>query len=137
MNTQATTSQHLILFRGTNWHQGLSPETVQQTMGRWNDWLEGLIKDGKLLAGHPLANEGKLITGKNATVSDGPFTESKEAIGGFLMVNVSHFDEAVKIAQACPALPYGIQVEVRPVVPICPAAQAAQMHCAEPVAMMA
>lgn len=116
-----TSQNALILFRGTEWHHGLSPEEIQQTMSRWNAWVDGLAKSGKLLNGHPLANEGKIVAGKNAQVSDGPFAESKEAIGGYLLLQVGSLDEAVKIAQNCPALSYGITVEVRPVIPMCPA----------------
>jgi hypothetical protein len=55
-------------------------------------------------------------------VSDGPFAESKEAIGGYFLLDVPSLDEAVAIAQGCPGLPYGVQVEVRPVAAECPVA---------------
>lgn len=135
-SNSSTTQNALILFRGTEWHHGLSPEEIQQTMGRWNSWIENLAKSGKLLSGHPLANEGKIVAGKQAQVSDGPFAESKEAIGGYLLLKVETFDEAIKIGQDCPALPYGLTVEVRPVVPICPvekASQSMQVQHHEPV----
>jgi hypothetical protein len=53
-------------------------------------------------------------------VSDGPFAESKEAVGGYFLLQVNTFDEAVAIAQECPGLPYGVKVEVRPVAEVCP-----------------
>jgi len=136
MATEPTLTHQLILFRGTDWHRGLSPEELQGTMSRWNSWIEDLVNTGKLISGHPLANSGKLVSGKKATVSDGPFAESKEAIGGYLLLKVADFDEAVNIAQNCPALPHGLEVEVRPIVPICPVAQAAQMTY-EPAAALA
>jgi hypothetical protein len=55
-------------------------------------------------------------------VSDGPFAESKEAIGGYFLLDVATMDEAVAIARECPGLPYGIRVEVRPVAGECPIA---------------
>jgi hypothetical protein len=55
-------------------------------------------------------------------VSDGPFAESKEAIGGYFLLDVASFDDAVVIARECPGLPYGVQVEVRPVAAECPLA---------------
>jgi hypothetical protein len=55
-------------------------------------------------------------------VSDGPFAESKEAIGGYFLLDVASFDDAVAIARECPGLPYGVQVEVRPVAAECPLA---------------
>lgn len=111
---------HLILFRGTDWCNELSMDEIQNVMSRWNDWVEGLKKDGRLVSGTPLENEGRVITGKNANVADGPFAESKEAVGGYLFVNVENIDEAVEIAKQCPGLPHGIIVEVRPVAPSCP-----------------
>ena len=62
------------------------------------------------------------MSGKNRVVSDGPFAESKEAIGGYFLLDVASLDEAVAIAQECPGLPYGIRVEVRPVAAECPLA---------------
>jgi len=79
--------------------------------------------EGKLAAASPLENEGKLVTGKARTVTDGPFAESKETIGGFFLLKVDTMEEALEIARQCPALPYGLEVEVRPVAPSCPANQ--------------
>ena len=53
-------------------------------------------------------------------VLDGPFTETKEAVGGYLVLQADSFDEAVEIARANPALRYGVSVEVRPIVAECP-----------------
>jgi len=53
-------------------------------------------------------------------VSDGPFAESKETIGGYFLLKVNTLEEAVAIARECPGLPYGIRVEVRPVAGECP-----------------
>jgi hypothetical protein len=59
-------------------------------------------------------------------VADGPFAESKEAIGGYFMLQVGTLDEAVAIAKGCPGLPYGSRVEVRPVAATCPLVAEAQ-----------
>jgi len=123
METIPHTPGHLLLFRGTNWHRTLSPEEIQKTMQAWNSWFEKLGKEGKLAAASPLENEGKLVTGKARTVTDGPFAESKETIGGFFLLKVDTMEEALEIARQCPALPYGLEVEVRPVAPSCPANQ--------------
>jgi hypothetical protein len=88
-----------------------------------------LTKQGKLKAGQPLAREGKIISGKRGrTVADGPFAESKEAIGGYFLLQVDDFDEAVAIAKECPTLEYGSTVEVRPVAEQCPTMQRALEH---------
>ena len=97
----------------------LSPEEIQKIMGQWTIWLGQLTREGKVQAAQPLANEGKLVFWQNAqTVVDGPFAESKEAIGGYLLLKVD-LDEAVEIAKQCPALKHGVIVEVRPIAQQC------------------
>lgn len=122
MSTIAPThsSGHLLLFRSTDWHKGLSPDEIQRIMTGWNQWFEGLKEEGKLIAGSPLENEGRVVTSKAGSVADGPFAESKEAIGGYFLLNVQTIEEAVAIAQRCPALAHGLTVEVRPLAPACP-----------------
>ena len=110
----------MLLFRGTNWGKELSPEQIQKVASDWMAWFEGLTKQGKVASGHPLMNEGKIVSGKKGrTVADGPFAESKEAIGGYFYLQVSNMDEALEIARQCPGLEYGAVVEVRPVAEMC------------------
>ncbi|MEO8353949.1 MAG: YciI family protein, partial [Chthoniobacteraceae bacterium] len=66
-------------------------------------------------------NEGKVVTGK--MVADGPFVESKEAVGGYFLIRAGSFDEAVALARECPILEYGAAVEVRPIAAVCPTMQ--------------
>ena len=116
MSIQTTTSQHMLLFRGTHWDKELSPEEIQNVMSRWTAWFDQLTQQGKATAGQPLMIEGKIVSGtKGRTVVDGPFAESKEAIAGYILLRVGDLDEAVKIAKECPGLDYGVSVEVRPV----------------------
>ncbi len=130
MNTQAT-SEYMLLFRGTDWHKGLSPEEIQTVATNWRAWFERLTKEGKVKAGHPLVNEGRVVSGKHGrVVADGPFAESKEAIGGYFLLQVDSLEAAVAIAKECPGLPYGAQVEVRPVASQCPAMQCAREQLA-------
>jgi hypothetical protein len=86
-------------------------------------WFNRLKDEGTAIAGNPLEPQGKIVSGKNRVVSDGPFAESKETIGGYFLLRVNTLDEAVVIAQQCPGLPYGIRVEVRPVAAECPLVQ--------------
>lgn len=124
MNPETTTSEYMLLFRGTDWYKGLSPEESQRVMGEWMGWFERLTKEGKAKAGHPLESEGKIVSGKKGrVVADGPFAESKEAIGGYFFLTVNDLDEALAIAKQCPGLEYGAVVEVRPVAAQCPCAQ--------------
>ena len=117
---------YMLIFRGTDWYQGLSPEQMQHISDQWMAWFKGLKDEGKCVAGNPLEREGKIVSGKNRVVSDGPFAESKETIGGYFLLKVNSLDEAVNIAQQCPGLPFGIRVEVRPVAGECPMATEAR-----------
>ncbi|MGO8765554.1 MAG: YciI family protein [Limisphaerales bacterium] len=120
MNAQ-TKNEYMLIFRGNDWHKGLSPEEMQRVAGDWMAWFKRLMDQGKAVAGNPLAPEGKIVTGKNGrTVADGPFAESKEAIGGYFLLKVDSLNEAVAIARQCPGLPHGAKVEVRPVLAQCP-----------------
>jgi hypothetical protein len=113
---------YMLLFVGTDWHKGLSPEQTQKVSEEWMAWFKGLMDEGKAVAGHPLGCEGKVVSGKSRAVTDGPFAEAKEAIGGYFMLDVPTMDEAVAIARQCPGLPFGVKVEVRPVLSECPLA---------------
>jgi hypothetical protein len=111
---------YLIIFRSAEWYKGLSPEQMQQVADNWMAWFNRLKDEGKCAGGNPLEREGKIVSGKNKVVSDGPFAESKETIGGYFLLTVPSMAEAVAIAQQCPGLPYGVRVEVRPIAPQCP-----------------
>ena len=121
--TTETKNEFIIFFRGSQWDKGLSPEQIQNVMNRFMGWFERLKEEGKVRAGQPLERTGKIVSGKGGrTVADGPFAESKEAIGGYFLLQVADLDEAVQIAQQCPILEYGSAVEVRPVAESCPTA---------------
>jgi hypothetical protein len=135
MSTQNTSqSSYMLLFVGMDWQKGLSPEQTQKVSEEWMAWFNRLTDEGKAVAGHPLGVEGKSVSGKNRTVTDGPFAETKEAIGGYFMLDVETIEEAVAIAQQCPGLPYGAKVEVRPVLSNCPLERAGKIEEAFAVA---
>lgn len=120
MSTETTTSEYLLLFRGTHWDKGLSPEEIQKVTGQFMAWFERLTQQGKAKVGQPLAHEGKIVSGKKGrTVADGPFAESKEAIAGYFLLQVEDLNEALEIAKECPTLEYGATIEVRPVAEQC------------------
>ena len=121
MNATATAkSDYLLLFRGNVWDRGLSPAQLQKVVSDWMAWFERLKEEGKCLGGHPLEDEGKVVSGKQGrTIADGPFVESKEAIGGYFYLTVADENEAIEIAKQCPGLEYGAVVEVRPVAEVC------------------
>ncbi len=117
----ADRNEFMLLFRGSDWHKTVSPEQAQKIAADWGAWFRQLTADGKAAAGSPLECAGKVVSGKGGRViSDGPFAESKEAIGGYFLLTVDTMDEAVAIAQQCPGLPFGIKIEVRQVMAECP-----------------
>jgi hypothetical protein len=120
----SNTNEYLLLFRGSQWDKGLSPEQLQKTVDQFMAWFERLKQQGKVKGGQPLERSGKIVSGKGGrTVADGPFAESKEAIGGYFLLQVDSLDEAIAIAQQCPVLEYGSTVEVRPIAEECPTFQ--------------
>jgi hypothetical protein len=86
-----------------------SPEQMQQMLAKWNAWKEK-FKDHIVDWGDKLKPGGKIVAG--AAVSDGPFVEAKEIIGGFMIVAADSLEQAVAIAQEMPAGP-GARIEVR------------------------
>jgi hypothetical protein len=114
-------NEYLLMFRGLEWWNGLSPEELRNTMEQIQGWFNQLTESGRLKAAQPLAREGAVVSGKNGTiVADGPFAESKEVIGGYVLLQANSIDEAIGVAQSCPTLKFGMQVEVRPVAEECP-----------------
>ncbi len=84
-------------------------------------WFEALDREGKVKASQALDGMGCVVSGnKGRALTDGPFAESKEVIGGYLLLRAASLDEAIAIAQTCPTLEYGISVEVRPTLLECP-----------------
>lgn len=119
-NPQKPTDEYLLLIRGTHWNHGMSPAELQQSMTDFYTWVEGLSQGGVLRGAQPLMEEGQLISGKKgATVTDGVFVESKEAIAGYFRIAVRSSEEALLHAKACPILEYGAEIEVRPVADLC------------------
>ena len=120
MNPQNPTDEYLLLIRGTHWNHGMSPAELQRVMTDFYGWVDGLTQRGVHRGAQPLVEEGKIITGaKGANVTDGAFAESKEAIAGYFRLAVPSMAEAVLLAQACPILAHGAQIEVRPIADLC------------------
>jgi hypothetical protein len=127
-------NEYLLLFNGSAWYNKLSTEELQKVMKRFQEWFDRVSEKGIIKAAAPLAREGRTLAGKPARVlADGPFAESKEAIGGYFLLAVDTFEEAVAVAKSCPSLEYG-QIEVRPVAEECPCASRARLLQREEVA---
>jgi hypothetical protein len=131
MSTPKKLPEYLLLIRGTEWYEDLSPEQIQDVMGRFMGWLDDLTKQGKLKGAQPLEPQGKVVSGKNGrVVADGPFAEAKECVGGYFLLRVDTFEEALAIAQSNPMLEHGASLEVRPVAEMCPLMRDMQMGVA-------
>ena len=111
MKTEPT-NQYMFLVRDPNCGHGESPEEMETHMKEVYAWIDDLSKKGIFSAAQPLDPEGKIVSGPNM-MSDGIAAESKEAVGGFFIVNVATMDEAVRIAQSAPMFKNGGQLEVR------------------------
>ena len=130
MSTPAT--EHLLLIRGTDWDKSLTADDIQDIMSRFTAWFDGLSDKGIIKGANPLYSEGKIVSGKKGqTVADGPFAESKEAVGGYFLLGVSDFDQALQIARDCPILEFGPTVEVRPVAKQCALLEFAEARIAK------
>jgi len=126
MNTKIQ-NEYLLLFRGDAWYNRLSPEELQKAMGQFKAWFDRLTEQGKLKSAQPLVRDGAIVSGKNGrVVADGPFAESKEAVGGYFLLAAGSLDAAISVAKSCPSLEYGTQIEVRPVAEECPMAARAR-----------
>lgn len=113
-------SPYMLFFRGHDWDRGKSREETERIMASVSAWFEDLQRHGVVRGGAPLAREGKFVSGRDRSVADGPFAESKEVVGGYLVVEVDSLETATEIARRCPTLEHGIAIEVRPMLSECP-----------------
>jgi len=105
----------MLIFHGGQM-EGASPEQMQAHMGKWMAWIDKLAKKDQYVAGEPLLPGGKLVSGAGGkTVTDGPYTEGKEVVGGFFIINATDINEAVAISKDCPDFELGSSVQVRQV----------------------
>ena len=112
-------AQYVLLYRNTNEahreHMG-SPEKAKASLAKWRAWIKEMTEKGQLkTVGEPLERVGKVVRGRKKMVTDGPYTESKDVIGGFSIIEARDLAEAAKIASGCPVLDGDGSVEVRPV----------------------
>lgn len=104
----------MLIFRSGSDSMKMSPEESQQNMQNWFSWIGELQSKGIYTGGEALLPTGKTVK-KGNLVTDGPYAESKEVVGGFFIVKAANIEEATEIAKGCPDLPLGGSVEVRDV----------------------
>ena len=104
-----------LLFRQPSFdYSDVSPEQMEALEKRWLDWAGGIAAQGKLTNnGQRLSTEGKVLKA-GGVITDGPFVEIRERLGGFVVVRANDIDEATTLAHGCPVLDRGGSVEIRP-----------------------
>ena len=95
-----------------------SPEHLQHMMKDWQNWMGGIAARNKLAdSGNRLSDDGKVVKA-GAVITNGPYVEIKEAIGGYIIIRADSLDEAAEISKGCPILTIGGNVEVRTIIPM-------------------
>ena len=106
--------EYMLVFRGGMTPESMeSPELMQKSMMQWKAWIEKIAAQGKYIAGQPLQPHGKVLSGKQNKVTDGPFAESKELLGGYFLIKADNIEEAVEISKDYPGFEHDGSVEVR------------------------
>ena len=107
----------IFLFRGgdTHIHNANDSKQTQDYIQSWTTWMQGLAQQGILTGGDPLKTTGKLVSGKQKVVTDGPFKEANEIVGGYLLINAKDLNQALEISKGCPIFEENGKVEVRPI----------------------
>jgi hypothetical protein len=106
-------NEFILLYRSGD--RPASPEQVQQNMQHWMAWFKNLADQGHIVdRGQPLEHSGKIV-GANRMITDGPFAEAKDVVGGYSLIKAANVSQAAELAKGCPILERGGRVEVRPV----------------------
>jgi hypothetical protein len=111
----------LLLHQTPGRYNNLSPDEIQNIIAKYVAWREGLAARNKLRGGGKLTDDGgrQLRTqGGKHTVTDGPYSEAQEVLGGFFMIDATNYDEALSIAETCPHLDGRQWIEIRQVDPV-------------------
>jgi hypothetical protein len=107
-------SEYLFLYRGGR--RPDSPVEGEQVMQKWISWMQDLEAKGHLKErGQPLEDEGKVVRGRQRSVTDGPYPESKDLVCGYTVVEAKDLAQAAELAGGCPILEHDGLVEVRTV----------------------
>jgi hypothetical protein len=102
----------LYIFRGGGMNRH-SPQELQQQMQKWGAWIQQLRQEGHFKAGEPLESGGKVVRGKKKAVTDGPYAEAKDLVGGYLLLEARDLEDATELSRGCPVLDVEGTVEIR------------------------
>ncbi|MCD9014719.1 YciI family protein [Parachryseolinea silvisoli] len=107
-------NEFMLIFRHQDGKAVASPEQIQIWMKQTMDWIGGIAAQNKFSGGNGLPFDDARVVWPNDVVTNGPFGEIKETIGGYIIVKADSVDEAVAFAKGCPVLQGdGNSVEVR------------------------
>ena len=109
-------SKFLLLLHGGK-YDGYSETELENILAKYIAWTQKLQQDGVLIASEELKDTGRMLFGRNNKIVDGPYTETKEAIGGFYLYEARDYDAAESIARDCPHLEFQGTVEIREINP--------------------
>ena len=112
MNEPSPNSQYLVLSRG-QWDKDASKEDIESAIQKFYDWYERNLKAGRMKAGSRLSMDVAMVS-RSGIVTDGPFGEAKEIVGGYWFIVASSLREAAEIAAQNPCAQYGLSFEIRP-----------------------
>ncbi len=107
----------LLLHEDPNGFQEISADEMQAIIRKYSEWTRKMEKAGFMIRGDKLQDgTGKVLrrVGGRHSITDGPYAESKEVIGGLFEIRAENYDQAVEIAKDCPHLEFGA-VEIREV----------------------
>lgn len=111
----------LLLYDEPQLFEGLGPEEIQRIIEKYKAWSEKLRNQGYYVASHKLTDDaGRTLRRKGAEVriTDGPYSETKEVLGGYYMIEAASYDQALERSRDCPHLEYGGTIVVRQVDPV-------------------
>lgn len=113
--TDDAPSEYLLLSRG-QWDRDAAPADIQVAIDEFYVWLDRMVAEGRMKMGQRLDTPGATVSRKG-TLTDGPFGEAKEVVGGYWFILARSLEEAAQLAARSPCLPYGLFYEIRPVDP--------------------
>jgi hypothetical protein len=106
--------EYMLLFRGGLNFETAAPEEINAAMQKWKTWIEGIAAEGLYKGGERLTHSGgTVLSGASRHMTDGPFAEGKEMVGGFIAIQAENDTHAAEIARGCPIFDYDGAVEVR------------------------
>ena len=116
MNTSSEKSDYMLLLRQPNTGPAPTPDEMKKIMDRFGVWMESMAAKGMVLATAGLEVSGKILRGSGGeTITDGPYPEANEIVGGYVLITAADLNDAIAAARECPGLDYRMAVEVRPV----------------------